>query len=245
MGGMHIGIDVVLLLSMNCLNAKNQSLWRPNGKGYAKAGTFFVSSVTSIAVRFTLVEFIGSLNPSEVTLITFLTCVKAASSNQNQMERYGNETVTISCELFLDNPCNASKESVHETTENGCFGVNNTMSSHSTRDLMAQYTSHAVLGARLLPLSGSMGRNIMGAKQAPSELVRTGGALLCRPSPRGVVKAIPEIRIVEWVPAASFADVHMETGSLGADFRGGSMPNDEDRSAPECCGDIQGLTHLV
>jgi hypothetical protein len=234
----------ILPLSVTGRNPKNQSLWCLSGKGYAEAGTFYVTSITLIKVSFTLLEAIGSLSPLGVAFITYISDVWATAEQLDQVDESGNETVTREGEPLLDNLYTALKESGHETAENGSSGVRTTTPNHSTLDIMAPDRSDSVLGARLPRLSGSTGRNVMGAKKAPSELARTGGASLCHPSTRGVVKAIPQIHAVRWFPAASYSDADMETVSLRADLSWWKSANNEDRSAPERCADVQGLTHL-
>jgi hypothetical protein len=82
----------------------------------------------------------------------------------------------------------------------------------------------------------------MGAKKP---LPRTGGASLCHPSRRGVVKAIPMIQNVRWFPNASLSGADMETVPFAAGLSWWKPANNEDRSAPERCADVQGLTHFV
>lgn len=240
----HVFVGVLPLISSGA-NAKNQSLWCATAKGYAESGTFYVTSLTPVGLRFTLLELIGSLNPSDVTLITVLSDLGVTSSQLDRIERCGNDPVTIKRELFLDNLYKAPKDTDHETAENGSSGVKTTtMPNHSTFNLAAQNRSNTALGARLPRLSGGLGRNIVGAKKAPSELARTGGASLCHLSKRDVVKAIPQNQSVRWFPAASLSGDAMGTGSLRADLSWWKSASDEDRSAPERCGDVQGLTHL-
>lgn len=193
---------------------KNQSLWCLNGKSYAEGSTFYVTSITLNKVPFTLLEAIGSLSPLAVAFITSISDIRPTTEQLDQMEKFGDMTVTKKCEPFLDNLCKAPKETGHETAENGSVSVKTAAPTHSTLDIMPLTVSRWVLGARLPRLSGGMGRNGRGAKNAPSELVRAGGASLCHPSPRGVVKATPSIQAVRWFPVASHSDVDMETVSL-------------------------------
>jgi hypothetical protein len=240
----HDFVDV-LCLSMTGRIIPNQSVRRLTAKGYAESGTFYMTSITLLGIRFTLLEVIGNLNPLEVTLITALSDLWVASNQLNLMKRCGNETVTIELEPFLDNPCKAPKDTDYETTaENGSSGVNTAALNHSSLDLVTQDHSCTVLGARLLRSLGSVGRNVAGSQKASSELVRTDGASLCHLSKRDVVKAIPQIQPVRWFPAASLSGAYMETGSLLADLSWWKSANNEDRSAPERCADVQGLTRL-
>jgi hypothetical protein len=93
-----------VLPSMNGRKVRAQSLRRPIGKSYAEAGTFFMTSITLSRVRFTLLELIGSLSPLKVALITVTSDSWATADQLDRMEKFGNETVTIKRELFLDNP---------------------------------------------------------------------------------------------------------------------------------------------
>lgn len=111
--------------------------------------------------------------------------------------------------------------------------------------IMTQDPSCTVLGACLPLLSGGTGRNSMGAKKAPSELVRTRGASLCHPSTRDAVKAISEIQTVNWVPTTPFAGVVMETVTLQVELSWCEPTSGRNRPAPERCADVPGLAHLV
>lgn len=223
---------------------KNQSLWCLNRKSYAEGSTFYVTSITLNKVPFTLLGAIGSLSPLVVALITSTTDLRTTTEQMDRMEKIGDETVTKKREPFLDNPYKAPKDTGHETAKDGRAGMKTTALSHSTPDLMPS-SSCLVLGDRLPRLSGGTGRNGRGAKKAPSELVRTGGASLCHPSPWDVVKAIPSIHAVRWFPFASNTDASTETvSSSREELSWWKSTRDEERSAPERCGDVQGLTHL-
>ena len=206
----HGFVAVILPLALSGEKTAKQSLWCATAKGYAETGTFYVTSITLFGVRFTLLTAIGILSPKEVTPITIL---RVSSS---QLSQIGRCSVTLKHELLLDNPYKVLKDTDDDATaENGGFGVNATVSDHLTLDHIAQNYSLKALGARLPRLSGGMGRNIMGAKKAPSELARTGGASLCHLSKRDVVKAVPLMKSVKRFSVALFSDVAlMRTVSL-------------------------------
>lgn len=135
------------------------------------------------------------------------------------------------------------RESEHDTAENGSFGLS-TAALNSTSLAMPQNPSLTALGARLPLPFGSTGRNSRGAKKAPLELVRTRGALLCYPSTRDAVKAIPAIQTVNWVPEASLFSVVMETvkSMVGLSW---CEPTKDEAGQPGTLCRRSGLAHLV
>lgn len=219
---------VGVLPSMDAGECQEPKSMRRTRKGYAKFGIFFVTSITLLEARFTLLKIIGSLNPPGVTLITLISDLWVTSYDLDHMDKYVNETVTVKRELFLANPCKKHQRSLSMiTAENGSSGVNTVALKSSPHIIMTQNPSCTVLGACLPLLSGGTGRNSMGAKKAPSEFVRTRGASLCHPSTRDAVKAIPEIQTVKWVPTTSFANVAMETLTLPVELSWCKPTSDE------------------
>lgn len=212
-------------------------------KGYAKVGTFFVTSITLVKVRFTLLELIGILNPLGVALITFISDVRATSHNLDQVEKHGDEAVAIKRESFLDNPYKAPKESVHDMAETGSSGVNAAALHFSTSHIMAQNHSRTVLGAPYAAPVMRRGQEQHGSQKGPVRLARTGGASLCRPSTRDAVKAIPEIQTVHWVPTAPLTGAGETVSLLGSAFVVEAYQR-QNRLAPERCADVPGLAHL-
>ena len=223
-----------------------QSLWRHSRKSYAEAATFFMTSITLQSVRGFLVELVGILKSSEVALITRLLEVVAASGPLNQMEQFGQKTVTIRHRTFLDTPYDAPWR----------LGVRLLASNMRTDELCSQPHGHrrhrleATLRGSWWP-SAALGGRGQGCNSQGAERPRQNSTELAGLS-RAIHRKRDDVKPSRRFSGSLFRNVvsnndvaEGELSVLRQVFRGGSSLRwkDGNGSTPECRHNIQGLTH--